>query len=600
MTRLIAYRGPDGEGFYFDNNVGLGHRRLVVIDPVGGRQPLCNEDGTIWACCNGEIYNYLEVREFLRARGHRLSTRSDTEVIVHLFEEYGPRFVERMNGMFAIALWDRKDRTLYLYRDRLGVKPLYYAETNGGVTFASEIKALLLDRELSREINPQSLYDLLTYGYVPPPNTLFQGVKSLAPGHFAVCKAAGIALQKYWDLPLEVDDTKPEEEYATELLELLSDATRLRLRSDVPLGAFLSGGLDSSTVVALASNHLSQPLLTFSVGFKEEGFSELPFARQVSAAFATKSRELVVEADLTSLLPHVIWHCDQPHGDSSFLALYAMSQFASRHARVILNGDGGDEFLGGYEQYAAFPNRELPPRTDLVGAYYRSDYVSVFSDAEKAQVLSPEFASSHRLQSSERILRDLFQQAAGLDFRAGMLYADQKLLLPGNNLIKSDRMGSPQPVELRSPFLDYRVAELTARMPFRYKVGRYGPKHILKKAVEGLLPAEIVHRKKQMFAVPIGEWFRAGAKECIRDILYDGRFVNRGVFDATRVQQMLEEHQAGCANYGRQLRLILNIELWFRIFMDRTLLAEPTDLAEGMSARFQRQVPRNAAGVAVG
>lgn len=587
MTRLIAYRGPDGEGYHFDRNCALGHRRLIIIDPEGGHQPIHNEDQTVWVSFNGEVYNYIELREDLRARGHRFTTKSDTEVLVHLYEEFGPRFVEQINGMFAIALWDAREQSLYLYRDRLGVKPLYFTKSRRGVAFASEIKCLLLDPEVNREMDPQSFFDLLTYGYVPPPRTLFKGVEAVPPGHFLVCSAAGVRQEKYWEIALEVDDSQSQEQSAAELLELLADATRLRLRSDVPLGAFLSGGLDSSAVVALAARLLSHPLLTFSIGFKEETFNELPYARQVSRLFGTRSHEKVVEADLASLLPRVVWHSDQPHGDPSFLPLYAMSQVAREHATVVLNGDGGDEFLGGYRKYAEFRPQDLAPEADPLEAYYNTDYVSVFRDAEKERVLDRGFLTASRLEPSDRILRDLMGRASHLDFGWRMLYFDQKMLLPGNNLVKPDRMGSPQPIEFRSPFLDYRVVELTNRIPFAQRVCDGVTKQILKTAVRHLLPPEIVHREKQMFAVPIGQWFRAGARDFIRDMLCDAKFAGRGIFDAQRVRELLDAHLTGRANYTRQLRLILNIELWFQIFLDRTVVSEPVELMQNISERMR-------------
>lgn len=585
MTRLIAYRGPDDEGFYFDGNVGLGNRRLTIIDPKHGHQPIHNEDKTVWVTFNGEVYNYIELREHLQTRGHRFYTDSDTEVIVHLYEEYGPRFVERINGMFAIALWDSKKQTLFLYRDRLGVKPLYFGKTESGVVFASEIKCLLLDAEINRSLDSQSLFDLMTFGYVPPPGSLFKGVTCMLPGYFAICDRQGLQLEKYWDIPLEVDESRSEQQYALELLELLTDATRLRLRSDVPIGAFLSGGVDSSTVVGLMSRLLDRPVATFSTGFKEDSYSELKFSREVSELFRTVRYENIVDPNLASLLPKVIWYCDEPHGDASFLALYVMAEGACKHATVILSGDGADEFLGGFTGYAEFL-AQFRDGGDPLLSYYNTDHISVIKDVDKQRVFSSEFFSADSLQPSSRLVREVFDKARHMDLASKILYTDQKLLLPGNNLIKSDRMGAPHAVECRSPYLDYRVAEFVARMPSHLKIRAGTTKYILKKAVEPLLPREIVHRPKQMFTVPIGEWFKNGLREFTKAILLDPRFENRKLFDRARVEDMLRAHHQGQANYTRQIRLLLNLELWFQMFVDRKEVVPPKKLTQEISVGF--------------
>lgn len=574
MSDLIRYRGPNDDGFLVDRAVGLGHRRLAVVSPATGRQPIYNEDGTVAVILNGEVYNYVELRDELIRKGHTFKTQTDTEVINHLYEEHGLDFPHRIIGMFAVALWDKTRSRLLLCRDRLGVKPLYYHLDDRRLTFASEMKCLFLNPEIRREVNPQALSDFLSYNYVPIPETIFKGVFHLPPGHRLIVEQGKARIERYWDIP---DPGEPAglalEECAEKILSILRDATRLRMRCDVNVGSFLSGGLDSGLVTALMNENKSKPFKTFSVGFKEETFSELPHARRVADQLKTNHHELVTESDVVSLWPRVLWHLEQPHGDASFLPMYQMARFAHEQDVIVcLNGDGADEVFGGFTYYGDFRNT----MRETNGLYKFFNRTAIFKDELKESLLLPSFVARHGLDSAFRILDRHYHDSHGPDLLNRYLRTEQKMLLPGNNLVKPDRCGAPNSIEARSPFLDYRVIEFAATMPSSLKVQDGAGKITVKKIAERFLPSDLVHRKKQMFTVPIGEWFRNQLRPFVEKILLGAKFADRGYFDPGVVKDLLQDHFAQRANYTRELRALVALELWHREYIDRVYASPPS------------------------
>lgn len=575
MTDIIRYRGPNGEGFYSDQRIGLGMRRLSIIDIAGGDQPIYNEDGTLVLVFNGEIYNYLELRKTLLQKGHCFQTESDTETIVHLYEEYGNGFIQYLNGMFAFALWDRKKEKMILCRDRLGVKPLYYHNNGTYLSFASEIKSILQNNWVQAEVDIEAMDALLSYNYCPGELTMFKGIKKVNPGSCLVFEKGILKKEKYWDLPRYTNREETQEnKIVEEMFDILEDAVRIRLRSDVPLGAFLSGGIDSSTVVGLMSKLMDRPVKTFSIGFSDERFNELPYADMVAGLFKTDHCTKVVDFDVINLLPKSIWHCDNPHGDVSFLPTYQLSSLASQYVTVVLTGDGGDELFAGYEKYADFYKNE----SRLVGDSRIDKYLNstaVFDQELKDMLYSPSFKKKTGGYIPYKLFYEAVQGYEEKDFTDQMLYADMKLLLEGNNLIKPDRMGMAVSIEPRGPFLDYRLVEYVAALPSSLKLREGEKKYILKKGLESFLPREIIYRKKQMFTVPIGEWFKSSLKELVYSVLLDKKTLERGYFNADQLKKMLDDHVGGAANYTRQIRLLLVLELWHRMFIDHSFIQAP-------------------------
>ncbi|HEX7900461.1 MAG TPA: asparagine synthase (glutamine-hydrolyzing) [Planctomycetota bacterium] len=573
MSDLISYRGPNDDGFLLDAAVGLGHRRLAVVSPETGRQPIYNEDRTVAVILNGEIYNYVELRDELKKKGHTFRTQTDTEVINHAYEEWGLACVHRFIGMFAFALWDAPKKRLVVCRDRLGVKPLYYRDDGKKLTFASEMKCLFLDPEVKREINPQALSDFLSYNYVPMPETIFKGVRHVPPGHMILVENGASRLERYWDIPACGSPAAiSEDEAAERILALLKDATRIRMRCDVNVGAFLSGGLDSSLIVALMAECKEKDFKTFCVGFKEEAFSELPFARRVAEQYKTNHKEWITESDVVSLWPRVLWHLEQPHGDASFLPMFQVAKFAHEQDVIVcLNGDGSDEVFGGFGYYADFP----AAAGDVNGLYKFFNRTAIFSEELKHGLLRPDFVRRHGIDSAFRILDRAYHETSGPDLLNRYLRAEQKLLLPGNNLVKPDRCGAPHSIEARSPFLDYRIVELAQSLPSSMKVKDGMGKRIVKKIAERYLPHDLVHRKKQMFTVPIGEWFRDRLRPFVEKLLRSPRFLDRGLFDPGTVEDLMTDHFEKRANYTRELRALVAAELWHRLYIDRFFTKPP-------------------------
>ena len=603
MCRQIRHRGPDDQGTLVADGVALGMRRLSIIDLAGGHQPISNEDGTVTIVFNGEIYNYHELQRELAARGHRFQTHSDTETIVHAYEEYGAACVERLRGMFAFAIWDARARQLFLARDRVGKKPLYYARTpRGTLVFGSELKALLAHPEVTREINPEALDAYLTFGYVPDPLCILRGVRKLPPGHSLTYSADGrLALTQYWDFPLEADaPARRADDYLEELRALLDEAVRIRLIADVPLGAFLSGGVDSSTVVGLMARHSDRPVKTFSIGFHEDSYDELKYARVAARHFQTEHHEFVVTPDIVRLVDELAWHFDEPFADPSALPTYMVSKLAREHVTVALSGDGGDELFAGYTRYlverrrarfARVPRlvreRVMRPLSQHLphGAWGRNylhnvsldavdrflDSVSVFTRLTKRSLYTPAFRAQltdEGLATARfRFLASRVRTGEPLDV---LLYLDSKTYLPGDILTKVDRMSMAVSLEARAPLLDHKLIEFVARIPAALKLHGTETKHILKRAVADFVPPEILHRAKQGFGVPIQRWINEQLREQIRDTLTDARARSRGYVEPRYVAQLLDEHERGRRDHATPLWALFMLELWQRLFMDAT------------------------------
>ena len=608
MGGLLVHRGPDDEGFYVDGPLGLGMRRLSIIDVAGGHQPLANEDGSVWIVCNGEIYNCPELRRELEQKGHRFATRTDVEVIVHLFEEMGERCVARLNGMFAFAIWDARRRRLVLARDRLGKKPLHYAVTHNALTFASEIPPILDDPAIERNVDLLALQQYLRLWYVPGPRTMFEGIRKLPPAHILVCEGGLVRLERYWDLDFSRKLNLSEAEWSERVLELLQDAVRIRLVSDVPLGALLSGGVDSSTVVALMSRLCSQPVKTFSIGFEEEGYNELPYARQVAQHLGTEHHEEIVRPDAAEVLPKLVWHYGEPFGDESSIPTYYVSRLARQHVTVALSGDGGDESFGGYPrlaEYLAFSaarslrglaadqvkgilsadrslvaaldprrwlafGRELGFRArEIIDPMERYAHAWTVWQGGLASVLTPEVRAAARDLRALAPLARAWRRTRGWEAMDRLFYLELMTYLPDDLQVKMDIASMAASLEVRAPFLDYRLVELAASMPARLKIDEGQTKVLLRRIVDPLLPPDICRRGKWGFSMPIGRWLAGDLRPMMEDLLLDGTCRGRGFFRPDAVRDLVEAHVAGRRDWGRQLWLLLNFELWLRTFVDK-------------------------------
>lgn len=568
MGQTLVHRGPDDVGIFTRPGVALGNRRLSIIDVAGGHQPFVSADGKVGVVQNGEIFNHVELARELAGSGHPCATHSDTEVLLRLYERDGIDMARRLNGMFAFALWDGRSGDLHLVRDRIGVKPLYLYDDGARLLFASEIKALLR-AGVPRRLNEEALHHFLTYNYVPPPLTMFEGVVHLPPGHRLRVSGKNRTMTRWWDLSSQRPLERSEGEWIAEFNDVLDDAVRLRLRSDVPFGAFLSGGVDSSTVVGVMRRHLKEPVRAYSIGFHEERFDESPFAVEAAQRFGARHVLRKVDANMLDLWPLVTWHNDQPHGDISFLPTYRVSQLAAEEVKVVLTGDGADELFAGYDKYKAFftgRGADVAPDPVFHCAYYEN--ISLFSDADKGALYAPALADRLRGVESSALLAPLFEESAGMDRINQALYIDARFLLPGNNLVKPDRMGMAVSIEARTPFLDYRMMELAFRMPGAMKLAQGETKYIYKKAVRPLIGDGLTDRKKTMFTVPVGEWFRDRLGPFLEAVLLSHRTHERGVFRPEAVRGLIEDHRAGRANRTRELRALIAVELWARIFLD--------------------------------
>jgi asparagine synthase (glutamine-hydrolysing) len=602
MCRVIRHRGPDDQGVMLQPGVALGMRRLSIIDLAGGHQPIANEDKTVSIVFNGEIYNYRELQKDLQARGHQFRTNTDTETIVHAYEEFGASCVSQLRGMFAFAIWDDRKQEVFIARDRVGKKPLYYSVTRGGtLVFGSELKSLLEHPEVDRKINPQALDAYFSLGYVPDPISIFENVEKLPPGHHLTFTNGRLTVERYWDFSYNTNGNGHKaSDYLEELRALLSEAVKLRLVSDVPLGAFLSGGIDSSTVVALMAQHMDQPVKTFSIGFNEDSYDELKYARLTAKKFGTDHHEFLVTPDICEVVDQLAWHFDEPFADSSAIPTYVVSKLAREHVKVVLTGDGGDELFAGYSRYVTERNRS---KLDLIpglikdrlmdplsralphGAWGRNylqnvsldpisrylDTVSVFTGLNKSSLYSTDFSdqlrdSSHLSSYFHELSRNV-KTNAPLD---SLLYIDSKTYLPGDILTKVDRMSMAVSLEARVPLLDHKLIEFVTRIPASMKLAGIETKHLFKQAIGELVPAEIVNRPKQGFGVPIQQWINQQLRERIRDTLNDPRTLERGYVTRQYVGLLLDEHERGRRDHAMALWSLLMLELWHRQYVDRS------------------------------
>ena len=615
MRDVLTHRGPDDEGLFVEGGVGLGHRRLSIVDVSAGHQPMANEDGSLQIVYNGEIYNHADFRPSLEARGHVYRTHCDTETILHLYEEEGARCVERMRGMFAFAIWDRRKRELFAARDRLGIKPLYYVQTDdGSLYFASEIKSLLAARAVRPELNYRALPDFLANHAPSGEETLFRGVKRLPAGHTLLWRDGQIEIKKYWDVdcaPAGEGSPRSDADYVAEWTELFRTSVRLRLMADVPLGMFLSGGIDSSAIAAVMSELVAEPIKTFSVAFDDREANELEYARLVARRFRTDHHEIVITPeDFFGALPNLVWHEDEPVAFPASVPLYFISRLASRHVKVVLTGEGSDELLGGYERYnktvynlrlggayrrlttesvRAAVRRSvegLPPgsklrrkltRTflclplDLESIYF--DNFSVFSRAMQEKLLTPE--TTERAGGIDPYAEAMRHVAgAGATYPLNQwLYADIKTYLH-ELLMKQDQMSMAASIESRVPFLDHKLVEFSMRLPERMKRRGLTTKHVLRQSMKGVLPDVILTRSKMGFPVPLSSWFRGRFRSVIDEYVLGERARSRGLFDETFVRGLVARHNAG-ENHSERLWALVNFEMWLRQFMDGEDAPEP-------------------------
>jgi asparagine synthase (glutamine-hydrolysing) len=620
MGAVTTHRGPDDEGSYADDRIAFGMRRLSIIDVAGGHQPIANEDESLQVVCNGEIYNFRELRAELEEKGHRFRTKSDAEVIVHLYEEHGDAFVKHLGGMFGFALWDVRRKRLLIGRDRVGIKPIYYREHGGRLAFASEAKAILALPDASAEIDPLALYEYLALGYTPAPFSILRGIKKLPVASMMVCEGGAVRIEPYWSLPEGVDADATEAEWCDRVKDTLERAVVSQMVSDVPLGAFLSGGIDSSAVVAFMARNSSEPIKTYSIGFDTAGgagsyYNELPFARRVSELFRTDHREIVVRPDVASLLPRLLWHMDEPIADSAFLTTYLIAEFARKDVTVILSGVGGDELFGGYRRYLGpyydrfarvlpgwlrrgvlapiarrLPSDRHSPLLNLsrhVRQYvlaqelpfeerYRS-YVQAFGAGELAELLRAPPA-----QPWDALGR-AFKASKGADALDRLIRADLLTQLPDDLLLLTDKMTMATSLECRVPILDHEVVELSARMPSRMKIRGRTLKHVLKRALRGLLPDEILFRKKRGFGAPMGAWLKGELAGLIGSVLSRESVEARGLFSWPAVERTLALHAANKADHTDHLLSLMNLEIWCRMTLDgRT----PDDVTSQLTAEL--------------
>ncbi|MBI4458506.1 MAG: asparagine synthase (glutamine-hydrolyzing) [Acidobacteria bacterium] len=595
MASAIEHRGPDEDGFYLGNAAGLGMRRLSIIDLRTGRQPIANEDGSVWVVFNGEIYNYKELRSESEAKGHLFSTTTDTETIVHLYEEYGELCVRRMRGMFAFAIWDERRRKLVIARDRLGIKPLYYAEINGRLVFASELKAILQLPEVERTLNWNAVNHLFTFLSTSDQESILQGISKLEPGHVLVASPGKpLRIESYWDLRFEPDHSLTEERCAEQLREVLQESVRLHMVSDVPVGAFLSGGLDSSAVVATMARLTPDRVRTFSIGFPEGDYNELLFARMIARKFGTQHHELILEADVVDILEDLAWHLDEPFGDSSAIPTFMVSKLASQYVKVVLSGDGGDELFAGYDKYEVegkernyrllpaavrkllgIVGRVLPEgvrgrnfllHQSLTGTERYLDSLTLFRREQKRKLFQQDvFQLVSARDPWQRGVQHL-EQGNG-NWLSALQYLDLKNYLPLDILTKVDRMSMAHSLEVRVPLLDHKVVEFAATIPPELQLQRGVRKYILKRSMTGIVPIEILHRPKQGFAIPLGRWFRGKLDTFVRDLLLSDTSRQRGILRPGYIQRLLELQKRG-KDLDLHLWTLISFEMWCRTFLD--------------------------------
>jgi len=605
MCRIIEHRGPDDQGVTLDRGVALGMRRLSIIDLAGGHQPISGEDGSVSIVYNGEIYNFHELKDRLEAAGHKFKTHCDTETVLHGYEEFGPDCLKDLRGMFAFAIWDAKRQVLFIARDRAGKKPLYYSVTRGGsLIFGSELKVLLQHPDVEREIDPKALDAYFTLGYIPDPYSIFKNVKKLPPGHYLTFSEGRLDVKQYWDFNFNPSESLREEDYLEELRFLLDESVRLRLISDVPLGAFLSGGIDSSTIVGLMARHSAQPVKTFSIGFHEDSYNELKYARMTAQKFGTDHHEFFVTPEICSVVDELAWFMDEPFADQATIPNYVVSKLAREHVKVVLSGDGGDELFAGYTRYIVAQNRasfDLIPKTlrqglgplsknlphgtkgrnylfnislDPVSRYL--DSVSTFTSLNRESLYTRDFRDLVGTEGYvSSLFRDLSARVTTGEPLDRLLYIDSKTYLPGDILAKVDRTSMAVSLEARAPLLDHKLIEFVGQMPAKLKLSGLESKHLLKKAVADLVPHEILNRPKQGFGVPIQDWINRQLRSRIRESLTEPRSQQRGYVEPGYINVLLNEHERGRRDHSDGLWALFMLELWHRQFID-----QPTNLTQ--------------------
>jgi len=616
MTDVLRHRGPDDGGFYSSQyqldppyeavpGVALGFRRLSIIDVAGGHQPMSNEDDSVWVIFNGEIYNFPELRNRAEGSGHKFRTRSDTETIVHLYEDEGLDCFRHLNGMFAIAIWDARMRRLVLGRDRLGQKPLVYHRQSGRLAFASELKSLLEIPDIPRDIDPGAIDEYLTYQYVPHPNTIFRGISKLPPGHFAVYRDGNLSVQPYWEPDFNFERTIGQAEAIDRLRTTLESSVTIRLQSEVPLGAFLSGGVDSSLIVALAQKKTEEPLRTFSIGFPVKEYDETSYARLVADHLKTNHQEFQVTPDGVEILPKLVWHYDEPFADSSAIPTWYVSEMTRQHVTVALSGDGGDELFAGYPRYKAvalgarldrlWPLRgvfgakiwqSLPSSTRQKSTLRRFkrfcevlrtpplrrylDWIGIFNEAARATIYTDDFVGQLPNSDPAMFLQSALSRAERRDPVTGFCLTDLTTYLPCDLMTKVDIASMAHALECRQPFLDYRMVELAASLPIGMKFRRGRGKRLLRAAFGDLLPREIWNRRKMGFGVPLEHWFRNELRDLTHDVLLGDVARSRGYFRPEVVEEMVESHTSGRFNHCYRLWSLLVLELWLQRWCDGT------------------------------
>jgi len=606
MMNTIRHRGPDDEGLYISGNIGLGHRRLSIIDLNTGKQPISNETGTVWIVYNGEIYNYRELRADLLKRGHVFSTETDSEVIVHLYEEYGEGSLDKLRGMFAFAIWDDTSKTLFLARDRVGIKPLYYCEANSALLFGSELKCILADPSVHREIDPVAIDRFLTYQYTAGAETPLKGIRKLLPGHYLFARDGRIDVRQYWDLKF-VPRAQNGHDLAGELTDLLRDTVRGHMIADVPVGVLLSGGVDSTAMLSFASELTSEKIHSFTIGFAGEGaIDERPYARLAADRFGSIHHETTISAqDFADFLPRYVWHMEEPVCEPPAVALYFVSKLASQFVKVVLSGEGGDEAFAGYPEYRNYPWLEraknlLGPLTGAAAStasflsgvpgmrklkkysammhvplqqyyYSRSAMPISFFPLRFDQLYTPEFRRTVDHARSLQIAADFFRNVADQPVLNQMLYVDTKTWLPDDLLIKADKITMANSLELRVPLLDHRVLEFAASLPTSEKLHGLRTKHILRKALAQRVPREILTRPKAGFPVPYRAWMRGELKDLVRDTLLSNKATSRGFLSKAMVENVVSRNSPEC-DYSAEVFSLLVMELWNQKFLDSNKL----------------------------
>ncbi len=604
MTQTLQHRGPDDQGLFLSRGVGLGHRRLKIIDLTTGKQPIANEDDTVWVVYNGEIYNYQELRSFLVAKGHRFRTTTDTEVIVHLYEECGESAVAKLQGMFSFALWDERERLLLLARDRVGIKPLYYYLSPEFLLFASELKAILADSAVRAELEEESLDRFLTHLYLPGERTLLRRLLKLKPGHYLTARNGRVQTKQYWDLRFSnARHRRDIKESAQELDDLLARTVRAHMISDVPVGVLLSGGVDSTAMLSYAVDATERPVKTFTIGFDAPGcIDERPFARLAAARYGTEHYDITISAkDFLAFLPNYVWHMEEPVCEPPGVALYYVSKLAREHVTVLLSGEGGDEAFAGYPNYRNLVWLERvkgilgPLRTpashvaaglgQLIGSnrlarygklmmvpmqkYYFSRTATPLSffNHSKAEIYTPEFQDRIRLNGFSTAATEFFTAVGGRPILDQMLYVDYKTWLPDDLLIKADKMTMANSVELRVPLLDHHILEFAASLRPECKLRGFSLKYLLKRTLLRKVPTDVLQRKKAGFPVPYISWIQQDAPKLFWELLTDRRTTQRGYFRQGQIQRLLRE-SANQAAYAKEIFSLAVLELWHRIFLE--------------------------------